>query len=691
MKGARTPEGNRIFGKGLHCYTSVVGILVCGWMLLFALAYPQTEDWLRAQIGGRCDASFVDGNVLFVGEGPNLRLFDVFDPAAPVPLGSLRLPDRPIAMNAQGNRCYVACGSAGLKIVDVSKRSMPALIGSYEPPGSAKGVMIADRPIGITAFCIINDRPGVPGALHVLRFEDYIVTPTQPLLIGGSDELLRSQDQPVTITQPLLVGSYEPLASPREVAVYGNTAFVANGANGLEILHIDDRAMTGTVVSRIGTFPTSSSAEGIASFSDKAIIIICTPQGLEFVNASIPQRLLSTGFHPMGGGAQDVFVYDNMLLASGMAGVDLLEMDDMTVTDTQVTLLGTAQTAGAPGLISADPVRGLLAVAEGENGFEAFNIANPLTPQWLHHHVLLGSPTGIYFDLSSRAVIIANSSGFLDVLDASNPSFPTEICSMSLTGSIPGDSEPRDLILTSHTLLVADAGHGLEVFNADNIVSPTHVVTFPTQGVAAGLFVEGDLAFVAEIGSAILEVVDVSNPTSPVFVGSYAGAGEGHSVFVADGFAYLAAGSGGLQLIDVSQPSSPVLHQGAFVPTVGEVLGVDHSDGLAYVAAGAGGLYILDMLDAMGDIIKGNHGTFGQTTAVQVRDRSAIVGTDGAGLVVIRVGDPGKPSMGDTYAIPGKIRDLCSFDHLTYAITDAYGLWVVEHRAAVWPTWDRYR
>ena len=65
----------------------------------------------------------------------------------------------------------------------------------------------------------------------------------------------------------------------------------------------------------------------------------------------------------------------------------------------------------------------------------------------------------------------------------------------------------------------------------------------------------GDLAYIVDTAKGF-QIIDVSNPSSPVRLGGYAAQANGFAL--ADNKAYLAAGSSGLQLVDVSNPRNPV-------------------------------------------------------------------------------------------------------------------------------------
>jgi len=137
---------------------------------------------------------------------------------------------------------------------------------------------------------------------------------------------------------------------------------------------------------------------------------------------------------------------------------------------------------------------------------------------------------------------------------------------------------------------VADGLPGLQVIDVSNPASPVIVRGVDTPGVARGVVVSGSMVFVAD-GTGGLQVIDVSNPASPGIVGSAAVPGEAWGVAVSGPVAYVAGSTGGLQVIDVSNPASPVLV--GSMDTPGLAWGVVVSGSAVYVADACSGLEIL--------------------------------------------------------------------------------------------------
>ena len=95
-------------------------------------------------------------------------------------------------------------------------------------------------------------------------------------------------------------------------------------------------------------------------------------------------------------------------------------------------------------------------------------------------------------------------------------------------------------------------------------------------------------------GSDGLAIVDVSDPGSPVLVGSVDTPGTAVSVSVSGNIACVADWTGGLQIIDVSNPAFPSIIGNAAIPNAA---GVAVDGDIAYAGAAYGGDYSLKVLN----------------------------------------------------------------------------------------------
>lgn len=146
------------------------------------------------------------GNRVYVGSGIGLQVVDVSDPLpSPGYLGSYCAQEQQYASLAlANNKLYLVEGFEGLKILDVSEPSQPAVLGEYEDLGATR--------------------------VQVVGNKAYILN------MLGSFDILDVSDP----AEPLPLGSYTGLDSPVDAAIVGNSAFVLDQMEGLKILNISN-------------------------------------------------------------------------------------------------------------------------------------------------------------------------------------------------------------------------------------------------------------------------------------------------------------------------------------------------------------------------------------------------------------------------------------------------------------------
>jgi hypothetical protein len=183
---------------------------------------------------------------------------------------------------------------------------------------------------------------------------------------------------------------------------------------------------------------------------------------------------------------------------------------------------------------------------------------------------------------------------------------------------------------------------GLRVLNVQSGSAPTLVgyLEDPTL-VFNGVAVTGTYAYVA-CGTAGLKVVDISRPTSPGIVGSFATPGYAWAVSVVGPYAYVADGAQGISVIDISNPTSPV--GVGWIDTPGAAEDIVVVNGLAYVADG-NSLQIIDVSNPSSLVVRGSQTFAAGISAVEVKVQNniAYVAGAGAGLITVDVSNPSSP------------------------------------------------
>jgi len=191
---------------------------------------------------------------------------------------------------------------------------------------------------------------------------------------------------------------------------------------------------------------------------------------------------------------------------------------------------------------------------------------------------------------------------------------------------------------------------------------------YDTPAYALDVYVSDQYAYVAE--TAGLQIIDVSDPSSPTEVGFYEAPYSAGiiKVYVSGQYAYVTDTRGWLRIIDVSDPSSPE-EVGSYFPGG---RGIYVLEDYAYVADGIG-LRIIDVSDPTSPAKVGFCETPGSSQDVYVKYPYAYVADGGEGLQIIDISDPSSPWIVNFYSAPRfYARDVYVLGGYAY-VADSYG------------------
>ncbi|MFQ5856046.1 MAG: hypothetical protein ACE5LU_10420 [Anaerolineae bacterium] len=234
----------------------------------------------------------------------------------------------------------------------------------------------------------------------------------------------------------------------------------------------------------------------------------------------------------------------------------------------------------------------------------------------------------------------------LAVIDVSDPSSPV------VAGRYDAFDLVYDVHVAGHYAYIVAGVAGLRVIDVSDPTAPREVGFNDTLSFAYDVYVAGQYAYVAD--GDYMRVVDISDPTAPAVVGAYTPRREVwvQDVFVADDYAYLAAGNAGLQVVDISDPAVPT--RVGFFRTPKPAKDVYVAGSYAYIIVGNEGLQVLDVSDPTAPTEVSYHAAeyicdfyyFDITTAtcdVYVAGHYAYVAAEDAGLHIVDVSDPTAP------------------------------------------------
>lgn len=480
-----------------------------------------------------------------------------------------------------GGYAFVADGSEGIKIVDISAPDTPTLVGSIQ---TAEARDIAVR--GEYAFVADGER-----GLKVLDISD----PRYPAEIG----MRKTMDA-------------------RAIALIGDVAFIADGSSGLKIIDVSSPVQP----TRIGSYATENASD--LAVHESKLYVADGKGGLRIFEISDSAELLESG-HLSGIDVRSVAVEGSLLYLA--AGADGLIVMDISSPGEPIEL-GRYPAAGTLD-VSVGGTFAYLAV--GREGMIVVDVSDPARP-WQFasfpaeetfsisirgHYAYLATASGlqvVHILIQGRSVTIASAAtgGKAYSLSVSGPrayvachdrgarivdiSDPAGLGDESVVGSWSEDYAVGIEVADS-VAFVANGRRGLSIlelspgWDDDPLTQPEQIGSYFTGGTAHRTVVRSELLFVAD-GQEGLKILDVSVANHPVEIGSVA-SGNARDVAVIPGYALIADGEDGLIVCDIADPSAPIPINALASQGVHRVVAQDTLVG----AAGRTGVELYDFSD----------------------------------------------------------------------------------------------
>ena len=205
-------------------------------------------------------------------------------------------------------------------------------------------------------------------------------------------------------------------------------------------------------------------------------------------------------------------------------------------------------------------------------------------------------------------------------------------------------------------ITVTAAGRTATVQGNVQTFAPRALSQITIPGYANNVDVQGGYAYVAA-GATGLQVVNVSNPATPIIVAARDTAGNANDVRIVGTFAYIADGTNGLVIMNISNPLSPTIV--GTVDTPGDAVDVFVSGNFAYIADSNSGLSIANVTNPAAPILVSTTSTGGLARGVAVRDNIAVVVSDTSNtLRTFNVVNPSSPVALGSVNLTGSLKDV---------------------------------
>lgn len=559
-----------------------------------------------ASVGGSIQTVAMHNGTVYVGQGGALLLLSL-DTSPPTRLARLPLAGFVQDIALSSNLAYVAVGSSGVQIVDVTTPSQPTIVGNIATSGPATAVSVIHPYAYVTTT-------GLQGGLQVVD----VSNPVAPKLLGQSRSTLSG--------------------AATALDVQGNIAFIAAGSNrAVQVVDVGN-PMIPTLLAEMNT---SAPTMDIGVVSNLAYVA-ADRDGFLVVDVSSPSNPAVLGSLALSGKATAVQPVQNTVYVAMDTG-DIAVIDVATPASPQQ--VGIYDGTGAATDIGVDTNRSVACVAASGAGMHVLNTSNPISPTLQHTVETIYGAQSLQI-VNDRAYIAAGDSGVY-IFSVQNPLAPALVADISFSGTATGISVADNLAYVAvdtegmYTYDVSDPAHPILRGHATLPGRVTSVQVVPNQ----------NLAYVTA-GSSGLHMVDVSNPVSPTLQSSYDTPGSALAVDVVDTRTYLADQSS-IQILDSTSPVSPTLLGSFDMEQQGYAQDIQVVGDRAYVASGGfdGGLKILDVSNPQVPTFLAT--TTAAATGVSVSDPIACLATVSEGVQCVHIGTADTPTNLVHFDTPG--------------------------------------
>ena len=511
--------------------------------------YP-TEPYPRSGV-------VYSGNYLFFATNNSLWSLDISDPYNPTIADDIFVTSVLVSqIFKKNNIVYLVTLNQGLKLINIADPLNLQLISSFGYISGSKFDIDGDYLYAVNSSS---------ASLTVLNISD---------------------SMNVTVAGNLSLGDY-----PQNIDVFNQKAYIAKaGTNGgLQIVNVENPSLPTSISFYAGDYQFIS---GMGDY-----VYLTRNNTFSVLNISDPLSVQYVSGYEIPGFVNDVSVSGNYAFtgSNGFRGLDIsdsthpVQIGYADIAGSLVEYAGNSLVVYCPYSMTASNTVHVMDVSDPTNsvsldsytspvmtwdlvvrdnlafvacwwdGVRVLNFADPNNLTLISHTMgwTSGAIPGVDYcyaqavDVDENYLYIVDYEPFsnedtygLYIVDITNPSAPI------LTNRFQGiTSYPQDVKVKDGIVYIGDGNGGVEVVNAIDPMNPSVIGYVDLIDGSTGIKVDGDYAYVSEYILGGLQIVDISDPSSPTLAGWYLPTGVfalGAESF--NGFVYISDGLGGIQI-----------------------------------------------------------------------------------------------------------------------------------------------
>jgi hypothetical protein len=240
--------------------------------------------------------------LLYVADGSaGLQIVDVTDPLAPQIIGAVDTPGSAVDIVVDGGLAYVADSGAGLQVIDVSMPTAPSIIGNYDTEGIAVKLdkvgdiaYVADTSWGLQLLDVST--PSTPFRRSQLDMPES--ANAVDVTVGGSLAHVAAEAQGLVVCNvsdpdnPWIIddvkGGTRNITATK-VDFFRDRVYVADGLDGMQVVDVSDT----TNITLLGDVDTESTGEDVQV--QGIFTYVCNGSGVNVVDCRDDNNLQVVG------------------------------------------------------------------------------------------------------------------------------------------------------------------------------------------------------------------------------------------------------------------------------------------------------------------------------------------------------------------------------------------------------------
>ncbi|HML74352.1 MAG TPA: choice-of-anchor D domain-containing protein [Anaerohalosphaeraceae bacterium] len=559
------------------------------------------------------------------------------------------------AVAGYGDKLLLAQG-ATLAVMDKSNPAKPVMLKQTRLSNRIEAIAVKNDIAYVAAGAsglLVVDLNVIPSIIDPLQYDTsghaYDVA-CQGDRLCVADGLGGMQLYDVSVPgKPVLLGTYQTGGPARAVKISGTKAYV-----------MDEKAMT---VIPLETLPLAAQYVfkdiefGLAlEILENTAYISDTVGNLFVVDVSGPP-VLQGKIRPQAGMVSGISIVDSHAYLAASGGLEVIDI----TSHSNPASLGVVPASGEPcDVISLGTS---LYLAEGTGGLRVLSLANPAMPEEVGEYGNHALPVALA-GTSSGEIYSAQGAAGLNTLNLSDALNPKQI---SLLGSL---SNARDVAVHGAYACVARGQDGMQIVDISNPTSPVLKGSFPTEGFCSSVACLDNIVVFSD--DRMIYAVNISQPDSPVLLNQWTSGGRIFDVATDGIYLFAAIGEKGVEIYKLDS----AVVAGSY-STAGTAHGIALSGNTAYIACGLKGLQILNISYPSSPSLLGAFDTIGIAMDVALAGSRVCLAEAGFGITIVDASVPASPILYARSALPKNAIGILSADSRVFVADERGGLAVL--------------